>query len=463
MWVVEAIKQYLEKENINYDVVELPPFLNLEEAETTTDLPAHSIVQAILLKDQYGLIMVVIPASCSINNRTLSKLFSRKFEEISYDEQKRLFKGWDPQFTPPLGNAYGIKTVIDENIISLEHVYIGAGDNTHLLKLDIKNFHQLQTNASFAKHLSVINTHEPKSTPVELTGDPRQLDPMQILGKRISECDKLPAMPEMAQRILQLNSNPYAHVADLSDVISLDPSLTAQIQRYASSPLYGFNRKIDSNTKAIQVLGYDVVMNIALGIATSQQFKISRNGALGLNEYWKHSIYSAVITSRLCKALPEGIRVQQGTIYLAALLHNFGQLLMGHLFPIEYATLREKFSTSDKPISELEMEIFGFNHGHIGSLLMEKWGLQQEVVITALEHHNDRYHGPHASYIRLVYIANQLLGKHGVAATTYDHEKLKMVLDALQLSEARADQVVEQILDDSEPFTAMAQQLTLVA
>ncbi|OGT21680.1 MAG: hypothetical protein A2V90_00360 [Gammaproteobacteria bacterium RBG_16_57_12] len=466
MWVVDTIKHYLEKEDISYQLIELPPFRSLEDAESAAGLPAHALIHAVLLKDQYGLIMTVIPVACDLNPATLKNLLKRDFTELSYEDQKRLFKGWDPSFTPPLGNAYGIKTIIDDHIANQQDIYLGAGDNTHLLKLDIVNFHKLQTNASFVRNICAPKSRINKPAVVQQTIEPDPLpdDPLMLVRQRLKNIGQLPVLPEMAQKILQLNSNPYAHVADLAEVISLDPSLTAQVQRYASSPLYGFGKKIDSNIKAIQVLGYDMVMNLALGLAASKSFQMPKTGPLGLHEYWRHSVHCAAISARLAKALPEKIRPRQGLSYLAGLLHNFGQLLLGHLFPQDFAQVVKAYEQNNRPVHEIELELLGFHHGHLGAVLLEHWGIAEEILTVTQEHHDARYHGPHAGYQRLIFVVDQMLSRYGIGTTQPDVGNLAIVLNALQLSETRTTEIIEEILDNSAPLlNTMAQQLTLAA
>ena len=44
---------------------------------------------------------------------------------------------------------------------------------------------------------------------------------------RVQKTTELPPMPEMAQKIFSLNSNPYARIQDLAQVVEVDPSFAA--------------------------------------------------------------------------------------------------------------------------------------------------------------------------------------------------------------------------------------------
>ena len=57
-----------------------------------------------------------------------------------------------------------------------------------------------------------------------------------------------------------------------------------------------------------------------------------------------------------------------------------------------------------------------------------------------------------------------MLSRYGIGTTQPDVGNLAIVLNALQLSETRTTEIIEEILDNSAPLlNTMAQQLTLAA
>ena len=57
--------------------------------------------------------------------------------------------------------------------------------------------------------------------------------------RRIEQVYELPPMPDLGRRILELQSDPNAGARELANIVQLDPSLAAQVIRYASSSYYG--------------------------------------------------------------------------------------------------------------------------------------------------------------------------------------------------------------------------------
>lgn len=262
---------------------------------------------------------------------------------------------------------------------------------------------------------------------------------------QIEHLDKLPPLPMVAKEILELQGQTQPNISKLAKAIELDPSLSAQVIRYASSSLYGYRGHIDSADTAIaRVLGYDVVFNLALGLAVSKPFDIPRQGPLGLEAYWSHAVYSAILCQKLATALPATQRPPLGLAYLAGLLHNIGLLVLGQLFPGDYALLNSFISANpEKNLIETEEEVFGENHQRIGAWLLHKWQLPEELVVACCTHHDADYRGVHQTYSRLTHLSDCLLHQGDT-----DAGKLNVspkVLSDLDLDAATVEKIAAEV------------------
>lgn len=287
--------------------------------------------------------------------------------------------------------------------------------------------------------------------------------------RRIEQTYELPPMPEMARRVLALRSNPDASVADLAAIVELDPSLAAQVVRYAASPFYAYRGTITSIHDAItRVLGFDMVLNLALGLATGKSFHTPIEGPLGLHAFWQHAVYSATLVQALAKRMPPATRPQPGMVYLAGLLHNFGFLLLGHLFPPEFKILNQLVATNpEAPVTSLEKCVLGMGqaqnllemgHAQIGAWLMQSWHMPEEVVVSLLQHHNPAYSGDHAVFAHLVMVADHVLKGREIGDAP-DASLPPFSLDLLGLSDEVVIETAEHVFKDCTALDLMAQQL----
>lgn len=447
MAIAERAKQYLDRKRIIYDVRELPPFTSMLEAADTAGIPLASAVKTAVLKDDLGLVMVVMPVTRSLDVDALSKLLHRRVEMADDAQIKKVFIDCLPRLVPPLAEVYGVRTIVDETLVACDEMYFSGGDTSHLIRVSSKDFFSLLSNASLAGNFS---------RPLTELGDGSAVD----FKRRIQTLKELPVMPEMAQRIFALRADPSADVDKLARLVELDPSLAAQIIRYARSPFFAYRGNVDSIHVAIsRVLGFELVMSLALGIAAAQPFKMPTLGPLGLNAFWRHATYSAALVQALGRELPRNIRPPAGLSYLAGLLHNFGHLLLGHSFKREFCMLNGAVSEKPLlPVTEQEMTLLGVQHGDIGAWLMESWNMPGEIVVAVREHHNEHYDGQHAVYQRLVLLADRMLKEHGIGDAS-SHDLPADTLAALGLEEIQAVMVMQRILEGCEGLNAIARNL----
>lgn len=289
------------------------------------------------------------------------------------------------------------------------------------------------------------------------------------IRRKIERVYELPPMPEMARRVLELRKNPDADISDLAQIVELDPSLAAQVIRYASSPFYGYRGRINSIHDAItRVLGFDLVMNMALGLATGRSFPNLCDGPLGLTAFWRHAVYSAALSQAIVRKMPRERRPELGMAYLAGLLHNFGFLLLGHLFPPEFKLLNKLvIAHPDSPVTALEkcvlgmgqaQEVLDMGHAQMGAWLMQSWEMPPEIVVTVREHHNPAYDGEHAVYSHLVLVTDHLLKRHGIGDAA-DGELPDISLRRIGVKEDLLAELVEELIENAGDLDSMARSL----
>lgn len=453
-----TVRRYLDRQDVRYATI---PFSGPCEdvfRDGTDMLPASKIAKAIILKDVRGLIMAVLPGPNELNVDILNRQLHRNLQKADLADFKGIFNDCADHVFPPLGEAYGFETIIDDDLLDLDLIFMVSGNNNEFIRISGYDFQLLHSNAWFGNSFSQAKD-ELKAKEIAATEE-KKPTVIPKIKQQIEKITNLPPMPTMAQKIIQLNSNPYAHADDLAKLIEKDPSLSAQIIRYGQSPIYGYQGTISSVRQSIsRVLGYDLVMNIALGIATTRPFKNASGGPLGLHAYWRHATYSATLAQALSNAMPRKSRPRVGTAYLCGLLHNFGYLLLGYLFPKEFALLNNMVKeNNNEPLIEQEMELLGTNHCEIGRWLMESWNMPLEISIAMSEHHNADYDGPMAEYPRILYVSDSLLKNHDFGDASTDDLPSEMI-EALGLTEYQVTAALEKVLKGSDDLDTMARQL----
>lgn len=279
------------------------------------------------------------------------------------------------------------------------------------------------------------------------------------MRERIESITELPAMPEAAQTLLNLSSNPQANIQDLASIIENDPSIAAQILRYARSAFFGYHGEISSLQQAITaVLGYSLSLDIAIGLSLGKAFHIPNFGPMGLYPFWRHAVYSAALCQRLSYCISGPQRPKPGMAFLAGLLHNFGVLLLAHQFHEEAQLIAKHIAANEeKPSIECEYDIIGMDHQEIGAGLLAIWNLQEEIVTAVREHHHPQYLGDHARYSRIVLIADRLLKRHDIGEAE-GIELPEELLIALNLSSDDAETALAAVMKAQPDLDLLARQ-----
>ncbi len=287
--------------------------------------------------------------------------------------------------------------------------------------------------------------------------------------RRIEQVYALPPMPELGRRILKLQSDPNAGARELANIVQLDPSLAAQVIRYASSSYYGYTGRITNIHDAIsRVLGYDMVMNLTIGLAAGRSFRIPDKGPLGLKNFWEHAIMSAVLMQRLCAVVPKDIRPPPAQSYLCGLLHDFGILLLGHLFPPEFHLLNKLAQANpEQSVADLESRLLGMGearemiamgHARIGAWLMEAWRMPDPLRVALLEHHNADYRGEYEMLVHLVQLSDFVLQRvnNGECSGALPEHSLRL----LRLVPEQVEESVLKVVDARPELVMLSHQLS---
>ena len=420
----DIVRSYLDQRQLPYRTMACPSGETLGQVAIRLDLPLHRMVRIVLLKDSSGLVMAILPASHILDFSMLCKALRRDLAPLYGAETIRFFqnRGCKAGSYPPLHEAFGIPALADDGLILADEdeIYFDGGSGDTLVGMRNIDFRSLLSQARWehfaipADDLDSLLSQQ-AITPQNLTSLTNRYTPAG-LREGIEAITELPVMPQTVQQILILRAHSTTSARDILRIVERDPSLAAQVVYWARSPLHGHPVVVDSLQTAIeQVLGVDNTLNLLLGSSMSQTFRIPADGPVGLKAFWRHSTYCASLVSELAKLLPESVDVKPELAYLCGLLHDFGYLVLGHVFPARFFLFNRFLAVNRHvPVSAIERYVLGTEHWHIGAWLMHSWSMPEEVIAAVRWHHHEDCTQPHAAYSNLVLIANRLLHYIGI-------------------------------------------------
>ncbi|WP_455222224.1 aminoacyl-tRNA deacylase [Kaarinaea lacus] len=143
MSLAETVRHYLTEYQVQFEPIPHPKTASSRETAHATHVREDHIAKAVIVKDNKGFAMVVIPGSNWIKLEALNRELDREFELAAESETVAMFPDCRPGAIPPLGPAYDLETYVDEQLMSLANVFFEGGDHTHLVQVNGQDFHDL--------------------------------------------------------------------------------------------------------------------------------------------------------------------------------------------------------------------------------------------------------------------------------------------------------------------------------
>lgn len=279
------------------------------------------------------------------------------------------------------------------------------------------------------------------------------------IQQRLEQTIEIPPLPHTAQRIIKLRVMPEATVDDITGVVETDPALAAQVISWAASPYYAAPGKIRSVEDAIvRVLGFDLVINLALGLALGKTLSLPKDHPQQATPYWHQAIYTAAVIEGLTRLIPRERRPEPGLSYLSGLLHNFGYLVLAHVFPPHFSLLCRHLEVNPHLHHSLvEHHLLGITREQIGAWLMRYWGMPVELANALRFQADPNYQGKDFAYANLVCLAVRLLRNRGIGEGPQEPIP-QGLFERLEIRPDKAEEAVTRVLNAEAALRALAQQ-----
>jgi putative nucleotidyltransferase with HDIG domain len=181
---------------------------------------------------------------------------------------------------------------------------------------------------------------------------------------------ELPLLPQAANRVMALASDPSADAAKLSALIHQDQALAAHVLRIANSPAYMPRSPVVSLQHAVAMLGMTVLSEITFTASLkSGAFKVP-GFEDDVKRLWRHSLASGAYAKEVARMR----RVNVESAYMCGLLHAIGKPVI-----LRTATTlaQERRIPLERPV--LYSWVDGY-HTEVGLLIADKWGLPKQVA-----------------------------------------------------------------------------------
>lgn len=158
MAISSKLESFLQSRNIEYQVTTHPHSEYSMETAEKAHVHGDALAKGVLVKDDNGYLMVVVPSDYVVELRSLQKLLGREVAMVDEATLGEVFSDCELGAVPPIGMAFGLKTIWDptSSLGKEDEVFFEAGDHRSLVRMSGMQFHELMASAErghFSHHI----------------------------------------------------------------------------------------------------------------------------------------------------------------------------------------------------------------------------------------------------------------------------------------------------------------------
>ena len=226
----------------------------------------------------------------------------------------------------------------------------------------------------------------------------------------LEKLQQIPALKSLAQGFMRATARTDSSVDEVVAAVEKDPALCVRVLRMANSAFVNSEQKIEDIFTAVQMLGLQRVSTLAHALFTMRDAS-KTSGGMDWRHLWMHALATAAIAEEIEKQLGRSTGQQ---LYLAALLHDVGKIVLSTVTPDAYREVMDRVWAGEGRLDALELASFGVGHGEAGVMFAKQGGLPGEVVSAIAHHAEPAQAETHRFTVAVVGIANYLSKTYGL-------------------------------------------------
>ncbi len=148
MMMAPNLQDFLAEQQVAYDVIAHTHTGSSMETAEAAHVPGDRVAKGVLLEDERGYLLAVVPSTHHVEVGVLGRQLHRSLRLATEPELKALFGDCELGAVPPVGEPYGLTSVVEDELSAQPEVYFEAGDHEHLIRLTQAEFTRLMSSAT---------------------------------------------------------------------------------------------------------------------------------------------------------------------------------------------------------------------------------------------------------------------------------------------------------------------------
>ncbi len=148
MGMAISLRAFLDSHHLDYDALRHPHAESGQRVASAARQPGDKVAKSVLLKDEDGYLLAVLPATHRVHLGRLHQALHRRLGLATEAEVKALFPDCAIGAIPPAGLLYDIDTLVDDSLLEQSDIYFEAGDHEQLVHMKRQDFGKLLGDAT---------------------------------------------------------------------------------------------------------------------------------------------------------------------------------------------------------------------------------------------------------------------------------------------------------------------------
>jgi putative nucleotidyltransferase with HDIG domain len=213
----------------------------------------------------------------------------------------------------------------------------------------------------------------------------------------------VPALPDVAQRVVSLTSDPEIPVFRLSDLVAKDQVLASRVLAMANSAFSAPSMFISTIQDAVVRLGTAAVRNVVLAVSLTSRMQDKNVYGTRGKDLFDHALGAAY----MARLIASKVAVDPDEAFLCGLMHDIGKLVI-----LKLAHDHNR-AHDDTITGEVLEQALGERHAMMGGLALRRWHMPESVDDPVMFHHDYLSAPRRQRETAVLYLANKLCHRYG--------------------------------------------------
>ena len=143
MSIATRLKWVLESNQVEYEIIAHEHTSSSLASAKAAHVPTGRVAKCVLLEDERGYILAIVPASCRVAIDAIGETTGRNLELATEPELEGIFTDCERGAIPPFGAQTPLPMAVDESLLRLPDIYFEAGDHEGLVHVSGEAFKSL--------------------------------------------------------------------------------------------------------------------------------------------------------------------------------------------------------------------------------------------------------------------------------------------------------------------------------